>query len=186
VRAARGIADSCQAAVPPPPARRPADPARAFDQITRAVRWMFALSRILSGEDTLSPPRPRPLAAATSPEPRKQPAETPAAGTPAAESPTTEATKPASRRPQNGADRWMRHVFATRPIGAIVTRLCRQLGVLPASDLWPDDVTSLTETPAQWSARLKARRSRPRFARPAHIDPPAEANPLRFQREQPP
>ena len=119
-------------------------PTTAEYRITRALGWLVALARTLAGDSTYLPPPPadpRPASPARRirpPRPR-----------PILSEPGVEARRAAARH------RYMRHVFATRPVALIARRLARSLGATPGSDLWPTELLAILQTPAEWAASAR-------------------------------
>ena len=74
-----------------------------------------------------------------------------------------------------GADRAMFHAFRTRPVGKIVARICRDLGVSKTHEFWPADLIAITHTPAEWTA-AQAQQAPPAPAATVETTPPSHPN----------
>ena len=115
-----------------------ADPARSLQSVLRAMRWASTLAAFLAGQFQLPPLRARPIQRAdTDPKEIDR---------------YNERESDDAENFRAGPDRAMAHAFRTRPVGRIVARICRDLGLTPASDLWPADLVAITQTPVEWVA----------------------------------
>jgi hypothetical protein len=77
---------------------------------------------------------------------------------PAEPNPAPKRTRPARHRPYDDDTREraqigrIRHAFATVPLGVLAERIARRLGLRPEDELWPRDITHITQTPAEFVA----------------------------------
>ncbi|MDE8344482.1 MAG: hypothetical protein POG24_11765 [Acidocella sp.] len=115
----------------------------------RALGWLIALHKTLAGSlEFLRPLRPRAAPAAA---PQTAPAPTPAKPRP-----------PGVYDPETANLARLSRALQTQPIGRIVRRICRGLGIDPNHDFWPEFALQLTETPVACAARHFGPRTPPK------------------------
>ena len=117
------------------------NPAVQLVRVVRALRWADALAAFLSGSFALPPVRTPPA----------QPGAAAAADREHGEWNEREAGDPAEN--PFASDRAMIRAFQTRPMGTIVARICRDLGIAKTSELYPADLVAITQTPVEWAAQ---------------------------------
>ena len=116
----------------------------AYYRLERAARWAIALADVISGKTRILP-RPAtagPLIART------------AAAAPSASGAARRLSRRFSGRHTfcDGDYRSMREAFATRSIGELTVRICRELNINPGAAQWPAELVAIVQTPAAWSA----------------------------------
>ena len=128
------IADLRGTGTEPAPRAKPLDRAR-LRRVLRAIRWTAMLAALFAGRLQLPPPSARAR------KPRNEDYE------------NLNDPEPGDRDPSlAGSDRAMVRAFRTRPVGKIIARICRDLGISQAHDLWPAELVALTQTPVDWAA----------------------------------
>ena len=134
------------------------------DRIWRAVEWLVTLAGILAGDIQIAAPNPP----ADTPRRPRRPRRNAALETQLDPVYADLATALKdlkgllnAYRPEPSEAAQRRAAFR-RPIGELVADLCTQFGIEPGSGGWPAELIAITQTPAQWSALLRAN--------PAHQD----------------
>jgi hypothetical protein len=113
----------------------------AKTRVQNALNWLIALHRTLAGDSFYLPP---PRDAAPQPKPNKP---RPTAATRARPLPRTEQDRARAQL------RRIRHTFATQPTGLIAERIAKRLGLRRDDGLWPHELASITQTPAEFRAQ---------------------------------
>jgi hypothetical protein len=123
----------------PPLAANLPNPKAAANRALGAFLWLVALATTIAGDRSYMPiPRPDP---SDDTKPAKK-------------------SRPQTFRPRTEDDRErdlrrrIRHAFATQPPGVVAERIARRLGLTSASQIWPHELTTVTQTPAEYFAHL--------------------------------
>jgi hypothetical protein len=126
-------------------------PETAEARVTRAMDWLYALTRTLAGDRFYLPTQP--------PKPTSPPRsldETPQPAEPAPPRPT----RPKTPRTQEAREldqlRRIRKAFATQSIARIARRIYGAMGIRQDSDSWHHNLLAQAETPLQWNTRHRA------------------------------
>jgi hypothetical protein len=125
-------------------------PQTAEARVTRAMDWLFALTRTLAGDRFFLP---------TQTVERKSPAPSATQAALQAAAPHPPA-KPKTPRTQETREvdqlRRIRKAFATQTIAHIARRIYGAMGIRQNSDSWHHNLLAQAETPLQWNTRHRA------------------------------
>ena len=117
-----------------------ADPVTNFVRVLRAMRWANTLADFLAGRFRLTPVRTRTAIVHDQPDA-------------ASIARYDEREDDDDERFSMGPDPAVVRALRTQPLGKIIARICRDLGLPSTHELWPAGLVAITQTFAEWIAQ---------------------------------